>query len=303
MVELSRTQKQIWEKPLNARVLKTLTQFSQHFIQGLPQHSSPLLQLPYVGYHNVKPLERKLKLQSFRELLVENSEKRKILLEYFDNETEKKEIRSALNCISLVDVEVSAYVDIDGERRSEIIKTGDFFTVEIKLKRKHKYSEYIYSKNYELLKKERLTTIVYLERANMILHYEHIFKEKDETIIKFQKYSPQPGRLTVNVYVDSDSYIGTGIEMAHSIDVAPAPPKQEYQLHPEDEEALEKPSFFMSMLQEIAVDDGSDNEYEEDEKNKGKQENQSQAQPETQKKENIIQKEDDSSEEDIRETK
>lgn len=298
IIHLSQNQRQIWEKPLSSNVLKTLCKFSQHFIQGLPQHCDPLLQLPHIEQNNYKSIARKLKLKNFRELFDDN-EKKELLLSLFQENQEKKDIETALACISPLDVDITSYVDVDGELRTDTIYSADLFTVELKIQRKKRNSDYIFSKKFNILKKEKITVIAYLKKNNMILHYEQIFNNDDEIIIKFQKVSNGAGKINLTVYVESDSYIGTGIEKDYIVNINSAPAKNEYQLHPDDETALEKPSFFMSLLQEIAVDDASDGELEEEEEENGDKQDQTKENDKAQEKE-----EDNEEEEElIKETK
>ena len=105
------------KKGPNPKIIWTVNKFMAHFTQGMWQHESPLLQLPYFDRSNVKGLERKLKSKNreyFKELLDEDSEERKLLRKHFKGEEEKiKDVEDALDAFSRFEFEVDYYTQLE----------------------------------------------------------------------------------------------------------------------------------------------------------------------------------------------
>ena len=274
LVQLSKQYTKIWEKPLSPRVLQTLCSFAQHFTQGMWVNEDPLLQLPFVDRSNVKRIANKLKLKSFKELLPEHSESREKLINLVTStEKEKVELVNALNCFSQFEVKIESFVDLGEGQKDSVIRMGDIFTVEIEIERKNPHVGYIYSHKLDYLKLERLSTLVYLKRNKHILHYETKFTKEKVHKVKMNGEMPLYGEFELVVLVESDSYVGVGLQLEYVLKVEKPVKREEYLLHPDDQEALTKPSFLMSMLNNALEDqDNSDEELEEEEEENEKEE-------------------------------
>ena len=296
---LSKQYTKIWEKPLSPNVLKTLCRFSQHFVQGISLHESPLLQLPHIDRGNIKRIDKKVNAKNFQNLLQEDSEKREKLLGLF-SEVQQKDITSALSCISAIQLEMNCFVQINEEERSYEIRANDIFTVEMKISRNNKHTHYIYSKKLLFLKLERLSVLVYSKLTKNVLFYETNFSQEKEITLSFQQGAGMVGTIDLIVLVESDSYLGVGLEREFQININRPQKFSEYILHPEDEEALKKPSLLTRLLQDNEGGDiGSDEELEEEEEEEERQEGNDQEKVPEEEEEPEVQ--DDSS--DIREEK
>ena len=268
IVEMSRQIKNLWEKPLSPRVLQTLCSFAQHFTQGMFLHDSPLLQLPFVDRSNVKSLSNKLKLNSMRDLLAEDAPKRQRLLELVakGDKGRAKELVDALGCFSLFEVNVQSYVDLGEGERDQVIRQNDIFTVEVEINRKNPNVGYIYSRKLDFLKLELISVLVYFKKNRQILHYETSFTKDRVHKVSFQREFGVNGDFELVVLVESDSYVDVGVQTEHVLKIDKDVKSEGYCLHPDDEEALSKPSFIMTLLNGALDDeDNSDEELEEEE--------------------------------------
>lgn len=267
LVQLSKHHKRIWEKPLSPRVLETLCKFAQHFTQGMFQNESQLLQLPFIDRANVKRISNKMKINSVKEILPEDSEKREKLLGLVaSNDQERKELVDALDCFSQFEVKIGAFVDLGENQKDLIIRKNDIFTFEIEITRKNPSVGYIYSKKLDFLKLERISVLVYFKKNKHILHYETKFTKERTLTISFKREIPAIGEFELIISVESDSYVGVGVEREFTLKVEkPQENEDLYQLHPDDEEALTKPSFIMSLLNGALEDEeNSDDEFEDE---------------------------------------
>jgi translocation protein SEC63 len=276
IVQMSTKYKQIWEKPLSPRVLQTLCCFAQHFTQGMFINESPLLQLPFINRSNVKRISNKLKLPSFKELLPEDSQYREKLFDLTTNsEKEKVELIQALDCFSQFDMSIRSFVDLGEGEEDPVIRHGDIFTMEINIERKNQNVGYIYSQKLDFLKLERISILIYFKKNKHILYYETKFTKEKNHKITFQREFPVSGEFELVVLVESDSYVGVGLQQEYILKVEKPVKKDEYYLHPDDEEALSKPSFIMSLLTGALEDQiDSDDELEEGEEDEEEEEEQ-----------------------------
>jgi translocation protein SEC63 len=267
MVQFSKQYTKMWEKPLSPRVLQTLCSFSQHFFQGMSINESPLLQLPFVDRSNVKRLDNKLKLKSFKDLLNESSEPREKLMDLVcSTKEDKKQLINALDCFSQFEIKVESYVDLGEGEKDQVIRQGDIFTMEIEITRKNKHVGYIYSQKLDFLKLERISSLVYFKKNKHILHFETKFTKEKTHKVEIKGEVPLVGDFELVIVVESDSYVGVGVQEEYILKVEKPQKVEGYDLHPDDQEALTKPSFFMSLLSNALEDgDNSDEEFEEEE--------------------------------------
>ena len=116
------------KKGPNHKIIWTVNKFMAHFTQGMWQHESPLLQLPYFDRSNVKGLDRKLKSKNrdyFKNLLDEDSEERELLKKHFKGDEDKiKDVENALDAFSKFEFEVDYYTEME-EVEDEPVKSED----------------------------------------------------------------------------------------------------------------------------------------------------------------------------------
>ena len=301
LVQLSKQYVQMWEKPLSPRVLQTLCTFSQHFVQGMSLHESPLLQLPFVDRTNVKRIANKLKLKSFSDLLSEKSESREKLLGMVaDSEQKKRELKDALDCFTQFEVDIDCFIDLGDGEKDRVIRQGDIFTIEIEIKRVNRHVGYIYSKKLDFLKLERLSTLLYIKKTKWILHFETKFTKEKTHKVTIKGDLPLAGEFDLVLLVESDSYVGVSLQKEFKMKVEPPSKQEDYDIHPDDREALSKPSFLMSLINNALEDaDNSDDEYEDEEEEEGQSLNKASDSADEQEKGRKA----DENEEEIKETK
>jgi translocation protein SEC63 len=254
------------QKKMSIRTFLQLIEFAQLLTQGLMQHDSNVLMLPWVDESHLKLFGNKKKPKISE--VKDSAEFQKI------EEKMKKDqfldFKSVLNY--LPEIKVTAEAFVDGE---DGISEGDLVSIKITIERlnlkENEKAGVVHSNSFPMLKLEKLWIIVADPVENKVYYLKGVLSQDRVIEDKEFKFPIGPGGVNLpigknrwEVHVKSDSYYGLDVQLPLEIEVlASDKVKKEIFVHPDDQKIEKSATWIQSVMSGMQAEESSDEEIPE----------------------------------------
>jgi hypothetical protein len=277
-LELTMKQIQLYQdmKPMNYNSFMNVLYFSQLYYQGMKMGQSPLYQLPGMDESIISRINKKIKkMPSFGEVLnsEENLDK---VLSCYEDAREQQRAKNYASLLPKIDFNIDIYVDEEGVKNPKV-HVGDLMAIEISITdnsvEQGQDAHYMQSLTFPYLKFVNWHIFVLGKNKNnltVIADFRMVKGDKKTVTEKIVTRMTQPGRAEIRLLLKPDCYVDIEQEKTVTFEIFPEEENKEAFVHPDDEEALKRPTLFDQVASQLKNQADSDEEEEEDDKTKGR---------------------------------